>query len=56
MRFSDCPIKGTDRDCLSDNPFFRTSKSKRSYLPMQSTDVHDNQHLNFQKIIMWYWK
>lgn len=23
---------------------------------MQSTDVHDNQHFNLQKIVMWYWK
>ena len=37
-------------------PFFRTSKSKRSYFPMQPIGDHDNQQFNFQKIVMWYWK
>lgn len=28
----------------------------RVHFPMQPIGDHDNQHFNFQKIVMWYWK
>ena len=35
---------------------FRDGYALSRNFAMQSTDVHDNQYLNFQKIVMWYWK
>lgn len=35
---------------------FRDGYALSRNFAMQSTDVHDNQHLNFQKIATWYEK